>query len=147
MHNLDSTLWDERIVTLYDYWCSICPQNGEVPLRADFDPARVRQILSWVWMVSAHSQPTRFKFRLLGTDSVQAMGRDVTGVWIDEAYPKFENSIGYQDYIDVISGKGPSYRKGEAHYHIASYKNIERIMLPMSENGKDVDIIAITVYD
>lgn len=148
MGNTDTLSWNRRVAKLYRYWSDIGSDNGGIPDRAEFDPTAIFQILPWVWMVDVQHDPMRFKFRLMGTQNVEQMQRDVTGLWIDEAYPEFTSGTGYKDYLDVVHKKDVSYRRGPSQYHVANYKNIERIMLPMTDGGEDVDIIlAITVYD
>ena len=99
-------------------------------------------------MVDVFHNPIRFKFRLIGTQNVDAIGWDVTGKWIDEAYPEFgPTKPGYADYLNVVSELQPSYRKGAAQYHVPNYRNIERIMLPMVDENRTCRIIlAMTIY-
>jgi hypothetical protein len=145
--DLDRSQWDLRITRLYDYWRSKHHEDGSLPTRGDIDPLEIPDLLAWIWMVDIHRDPTRFKFRLFGTRHVEAMGKDVTGQWIDEAYPDFPTSIGYTDYLKVADDLLPSYRKGPAHYHVPDYKTIERIMLPLVDGeGRGKIILALTVY-
>ncbi|MCZ4280676.1 PAS domain-containing protein [Kiloniella laminariae] len=142
--------WDQRVRALYDYWISIHPREQEqsvLPGRQHFDPLDVPSLLRHIWLVDVSGNPTRFKFRLFGTTHVEAMRGDFTGQWIDEVFGDFKTSAVYGDYL-LVADKGlPSYRKGPAGYHVPDYNTIERIMLPLSKNGQDVDmILALTVY-
>lgn len=148
VQDMDVTDWDPRLVKLYRYWRSIHRKGDLLPRREDFDPLAIYDILPFVWMVDIHRNPLRFKFRLMGTENVNAMGWDVTGKWIDEAYPTFcEGADGYADYASLAKEKTPSYRKGPAHYHVPEHKLIERIMLPMVDDDNRCNlIVAATVY-
>lgn len=148
MQDIDVTGWDPRLAKFYHYWCSIHRDGGLLPRREEFDPLAIYDILPFVWMVDVHRSPLRFKFRLMGTENVNAMGWDVTGKWIDEAYPSFqEGTKGYADYVSLAKDKLPSYRKGPAHYHVPEYKHIERVMLPMvNDDDLCTLIVAATIY-
>ncbi len=111
------------------------------------DPIDIPQLLPNVWLVDISHNPFRFKFRLFGTAHVEAMKHDYTGRWIDEVYPDFTSSDTYSDYIHLAKKARPSHRCGAASFHIPDYKSIERIMLPLAQNGIDVDMmLALTVY-
>ncbi|RED49083.1 PAS domain-containing protein [Aestuariispira insulae] len=139
--------WHRRILRLYRYWQSIHQADGGLPRRQDLDPLDLADILRWVWMVDVHRDPLRFKFRLMGTEHVDAIGFDPTGMWIDDAFPGFLEGPGYPDYVYLAEEAGPSYRKGPAHYHVSDYKIIERVMLPLvGDSGKCEIILAATVY-
>jgi hypothetical protein len=145
--DLETSQWEFQIKRLYEYWLSRHHPDGSLPTRQDIDPLDIPKLLPWVWMVDIHRNPTRFKFRLFGTRHVEAVGRDLTAQWIDEAYPEFPSSEGYADYLKVADNLSPSYRSGPAHYHVADYKIIERIMLPLvDETGEGQIILAATVY-
>lgn len=144
---LDVENWDKRLRKLYRYWESIHRDGGRLPRREDFDPLAIYDILPFIWMVDIHHDPLRFKFRLMGTENVNAMGWDVTGKWIDDAYPNFPQSVGYPDYVALAQDQKPSYRKGPAHYHVPDYKEIERVMLPMvDDDDQCILIVAATIY-
>lgn len=147
MPTLDTESWDDRLRTLYDYWQALHKDDGGLPSREDFDPLNVFRVLPWVWMVDVQRDPLRFKFRLMGTENVTAMGHDPTGMWIDDAYPGFTASESYPDYVKLAEENTPSYRIGPAHYHVPDYKTIERIMLPLVDADNRCDVIlAATVY-
>lgn len=140
-------MWHPKIRKIYEYWESKRPGSGEMPRRRDVDPIELSDLLRWLWMVDIQETPLRFKYRLMGTKHVEAIGFDPTGMWIDEAFPAFVSGPGFADYKFMAEHAQPSYRKGPAHYHVADYKNLERIMLPLTREGQKCEIIlALTVY-
>ncbi len=139
--------WGEKNRALYEYWASIHPAENVLPGRQHVDPIDIPQLLPNIWLVDIFHNPTRFKFRLFGTAHVEAMKHDYTGRWIDEVYPDFSSSKTYSNYVDLAVKGQVSHRSGPASFHIPDYKTIERIMLPLAQNGKDVDMmLALTVY-
>lgn len=144
----DLDRWDERIVQLHAYWSEKKRLRGRLPGRQDIDPLDLKGLLRWIWLLDVERTPSlRFRFRLLGTAHVQAMGRDVTGRYLDEAFPEINNSASLEDYVSVARSGKASYRYGAAQYHVPEYRMIERLMLPLAGDGETVDmILAITVY-
>lgn len=139
--------WDARLRHLHAYWHARRGADGRPPSRSAIDPTDVPDLLRWIWLVDVVHDPIRFRFRLMGTVHVEQMRRDVTGHWIDEVFPGFLASGSYLSYIDAATRLVPSYRKGPAEYHVADYKIIERLILPLAEPGAPCNILlAITVY-
>ncbi len=138
---------DARVRKLYDHWLSLHSPGAGLPGRQHFDPAAIPALLPWVWMMDVQRQPLRFKHRLVGTEHVRAMGRDFTGVWLDEAYPLFLTSPAYPQFVAAAGGQ-VGYRRGPPVFHLSKdYLLMERLLLPLAQNGRDVDVIlAITVY-
>lgn len=139
---------DSRVRRLYDYWLSIHPSEGGLPGRQHFDPTHIPALLPWVWLVDVHRSPLRFKHRLLGTEHVHVMKRDVTGLWVDEVHPLFVTSPAYPQFVATAERGEVWYRRGNPLFHLPKeYLSMERLLLPLAQDGKDVDmILAITVY-
>ena len=144
----DTGAWHSKVRRLRDYWQSIHPPGGGLPGRQHLDPLDIADLLPLVWMVDVQPEPLRFRYRLLGTLHVAAMGRDYTGRWLDEAHENFLTHAAYPHYVSVVRDKVPSYRKGKPGFHVdPELYEMERVLLPMARNGADVDLIlAITVY-
>src|SRR5260370_35522728 len=83
---------DERIVELYRHWLAIHPARGLIPGRQHFDPVDVPRLLPWLWLIEFRRHPLRFKYRLVGTEHVQALGRDPTSQCLADAHPRFPTS-------------------------------------------------------
>ena len=144
-HELEE--WDAKTRALYEYWVSIRPAEIGLPGRQHFDPVDVPLLLPNIWLIDVLTSPLRFKFRLFGTAHYDPMRGEHTGKFIDEAYPDFINSSTYAHYVNLAEKAEISHRRGPATFHIPDHKNLERVMLPLARNGKDVDmILALTVY-
>jgi hypothetical protein len=99
-------------------------------------------------MMDVHRDPLRFRYRLLGTEQVTAMGRDFTGRWLDEAHEQFLSSVSHAQYVTSVESGGIGYLKGSPPYHVTrDFVQVERILVPLARNGRDVDILlALTIY-
>ena len=139
---------DPRLAQLYRYWLSITPRGGGLPGRQHFDPLDIPSLLPWLWLVDVWRAPLRFRYRLLGTEHVRVMERDMTGQWIDEAHAGFTGSDTYPQFVAAAERAAIGYRKGEPPFHVAKdHLEMERLLLPLAADGKAVDmLLAITVY-
>jgi hypothetical protein len=140
--------WHPKVREIYGYWQRIRPAADRLPGRQHFDPLDVPRLLPLIWMVDVHREPLRFRYRLIGTQHVTAMNRDMTGLWLDEVHPTFLTAAVYKHYLGIVADPQPSYRKGRPGFnvHLDLY-SMERVMLPMARDGFDVDmILALTVY-
>jgi hypothetical protein len=139
---------DERIVELYRCWLSIHPARGVLPGRQHFDPVMVPRLLPWLWLIAFEREPLRFRYRLVGTEGVAALGRDATGKWVDEVHPRFNASSAYLQFVAAVERgetgfhKGGAINRGKRHWIAA-----ERLVLPLARNGRDVDLLlGITLF-
>jgi len=139
---------DWRIRRLYDYWRSVHPASGGLPGRQHIDPAAFPELLPWLWLVDVERQPLRFRYRLVGTEQVQAMEADLTGRYLDEAHPVFRTSVTYPQYIAAAERGEVGYYRGPPAFHITKkHVAIERVLLPLARDAHQVDILlALTVY-
>lgn len=139
---------DERIVELYRYWLTIHPARGILPGRQHFDPVMVPKLLPWLWLIEFERAPLRFRYRLVGTEHVVALGRDATGKWVDETHPRFASSRAYPQFIAAVECGEVGFHKGSAINHTTrSFMSVERLVLPMARNGRDVDLLlGMTVF-
>jgi hypothetical protein len=140
---------DERLVELHRYWLSLRPGAGLLPGRRHFSPLDVPSLLQWLWLTEVHRSPLRFKYRLVGTRHVDAAGSDPTARWYDEVHPRFETSTAFSQFVAVAEQSLIAFYRGPPVYVIdARWKTIERLILPLAQNGRDVDLLlGITVLD
>lgn len=140
---------DKRTADLYRYWLSIRPSPGLLPGRRNFHPTDIPRLLQWIWLVDVQRKPLRFKYRLVGTAHVDVAGSNPTGQWYDDAHPRFRGSSAYPQFVAVAERAQVAFYRGPPVYVIDyEHKTIERLILPMAQNGSDVDmLLAITALD
>jgi len=131
---------DPRLRALYDYWNGL---RGErtVPLRADFDPTAIPQLLPFVLMYGA-SPEGGYTIRLVGEELVQFVGRNVTGSPAGTIMPPHSAEVIVKILDAVIRERAPKFRAGKAHWLAAkSHRNYEACFLPLSGDGRSVNIV------
>jgi hypothetical protein len=133
--------WHPTIKGLYDYWISIHPPVG-LPGRQHVDPCAIPHLLPRVFMVDVSRHPLRFKYRLVGTEYVQLMGKDLTGQFLDEVHPGFYGTI-LRHYTETAEFGQPAYRKGPVMYTKPdrNYLGMERVIVPLARDGRAADMI------
>ena len=144
----ETTLWHPRAVRLHRYWLSIHPSEGLLPGRQHFDPLAMPDLLAGLWLLDAQQEPFRLRYRLVGTGIVEALGRDVTGLWLDEAHPHVRDDAGFfERYPRTVETRLPDWRKGKSRlWAHRDYGSIENLLLPLARDGRKVDmLIALTV--
>jgi hypothetical protein len=90
---------DPRLQRLARYWAERIDDSGCVP-RASVDPLDIPALLPHILMLDRIGQPPdeRYRYRLVGTDVVQHVGRELTGLHLDEALPG-----SYHDYVRMMN--------------------------------------------
>jgi len=132
-----------KIRALFEYWQSIHPEAG-LPGRQHLDPLDIPQLLPNIWMIDVTRDPLRFRFRLIGTEIVKFVGRDVTGLWLDEFFEGYETSEASHAHRNCALTGVPSYRKGSVLFNPGQARfEAERLYLPLAQDGKEVDILLV----
>lgn len=149
-NELDAGGWSPRIRALYDHWRRIHPAPGRLPGRRHFDPMALPKLLPNIWMLDVLREPLRFRYRLVGTYMVTALGRDFTGAWFHEVHPDFgPDHPTYDDYRRLAKEGAVLWRRGRPIFalHIERCAALERIILPLADDGTTVDMgLAMTVH-
>lgn len=70
------------IQTLTRYWQSLAA--GEAPERTLIDPAAIKQLLPYLYIVEYETDPFRVRYILTGTEVDQWNGFNLTGRYVDE---------------------------------------------------------------
>jgi len=140
---------DAKIAAIHRYWSEIRPEGRPMPGRQHFDPVAIPRLLPMIRLYDVYRHPWRFRYRLMGTELVRQVGRDLTGTWFDDKEATPQVSRSYANLVFVAAGLGISYRRGFPVFNAAhkDYLTSERIMLPLARDGSTVDIVlALTAY-
>ena len=71
------------LIRLRDHWLGIAA-GRRMPLRADFDPVAIPDILASIVLFDVVGDPPRFRFRVVGSTPAYTAGVDPTGRFFDE---------------------------------------------------------------
>lgn len=143
---------------LSDYWLRLksgAAPGARLPDRRDFDPLGLSAACwSGLWLLTVVRDPIRFRVRLAGTDIVRFFGSDLTGQWVDAAFPDFENSDEFKQFHQCISGAAPVFNTIKASSATLDWRHakqewrdealaVEQICLPFSADGDAVDALLL----
>lgn len=134
---------DPRFREFFDYWASMAPP-GRLPGRQHLDPIDIPHLLPGIALfdVVREERRLRFRWRLIGTAVVEAVGRDYTGRFIDEvivAAPKYE---GLHDVLSgIVRTRQPHFWRTRIKAAERDFKTVERLALPLAGDGETVDML------
>jgi len=125
---------------LYDYWDE--RRSGRnMPGRQDLDPLDVPALLPNLMLIDVAVAPFRMAYRVVGTALVERMGRDTTGMSVEEAYVGSDWEKILKDYLYVIEKRQPCLRQNRSTDAKGRHLISQRLLLPLSSAGKVVDMI------
>lgn len=133
------------ISEIAEIWERIRPAPDLLPGRQHFQPTLVPGILPDITLVEVVRTPAiRLRYRLQGTRLVDLVGASLTGRWLDEVNEGFVGSSAEQSFERCINGRTPNWRRGRPQLTpLAKYAEIERVLLPLAQNGVVVDMVLV----
>jgi len=128
---------------IYDYWRSKC-RSGRLPSREDIDPSDIRAHLPMVSLIEVNNSGAnpRFQCRLAGTWFWELFEEEIQGRYIDEMPFVTDRKAYWHRVLGQVAEKGrPTAGVTKPGTPIGSHLAQFWIRLPLSSNGKDVDLI------
>jgi hypothetical protein len=122
--------------------------SGSMPRKRDIDPVELPpKLLPNIQIIEVIDRGARFRYRLVGTASVDAFGSDYTGRYPDEMFSDDRLNFIQSIYRRVYETKTPLFSLNRYH----TTKNIDlfayRVYMPLSEDGIEVgNILGILRY-
>jgi CheY-like chemotaxis protein len=131
---------------MYDYWVEKL-HGRPLPDRKDLDPAEISDILPYLSIVEVVGDTPRYRFRLLGTHVVEALGFNPTNSFIDD--------IQAEDGVIFLTGLlGEVRAKVRPLYAASAFRagddgmSTERLLLPFSVGGAEaLQIVVVQTFD
>jgi hypothetical protein len=124
---------------LYRYWLS---KRGTrlMPARRDIDPADISVLLSYLEIID--KVDGRLRYRLVGTSAAMQLGRDLTGKFVGSYVRPLEFAAKLRAaYESVFSTGRPVFVTGEYVSGSGSVHYMSQLVLPLSDNGIDVNMV------
>ena len=120
---------------------------GDIPDRADLDPAAMTPLLPNLFIADVEHQPFRIRFRLVGTRAVEATGMDITGCYLDELLPPDPDEPWLEYYRRAYEERAPVFGCSEAPTRSGGRFNYEFGLFPLRQGGREVaQFVAIEDY-
>jgi len=129
---------DPQLKALYEYWDTV--RGGRaMPARADIDPGKIPSLLPYIIMYTVAADYT---IRLVGEEIVHFTGRNATGHPVASTMSPRSAEMMIKILDAVATERVPKFRAGKAHWQSdKTYHDFEACFLPLSADGRTVDII------
>jgi hypothetical protein len=136
---------NRETAALHEAWRRLGGNRG-TPYRRDFDPRDHVALLPHMFVIEATDDPEpRFRYRLVGTNIVETIGRDATGTWVDDLY---------KDAPEVVEGfrallqKGRPVRTfGKLTWVGKDFLSYESGIFPLlTDDGRIGRFVGLTIY-
>jgi hypothetical protein len=113
-----------------------------MPPRAAIHPEEMVPWLPNLMLLDVIGDLPRFRVRLFGTGLVHAYGGEITGRWMDECDLNSVTAQLVEQMIEVVRNGAPNVVHARyTKVHDGRYLDYERIALPLSADGKRVNMI------
>jgi hypothetical protein len=122
-------LWQSRII------------DGGLPSRKSFSASELIQFGGRIALIEVQQDPERFRFRLIGTYITEKLGRDSTGMYLDELYDRDKYDLAVEGYRHCVRHRTPAAAKGSMVHAGKDFVTFEAIDLPLASDGVNVDLI------
>jgi len=129
---------DNTLKDIFAYWLAM-KDALIMPSRRDLNPADIVALLPHISLIDVGSPSGRYRIRLLGTKVVEALGKDITGKYIDEC-PDIETCLKPR-YDWIVENKRPYLIFDKLKWSHKSFLEFCSVGMPMSSDGRQVDII------
>lgn len=129
---------------LYGLWLA---KRGTrlAPARAAFDPGELRAILPRLLLIDVVREPLDFRYRLAGTLTYELHGQELTGKSITALQPPEFAATLWDDLRELIETGQPQLVLLEFTNQAGYHRAYHVLRLPLSADGKTIDIIMILV--
>jgi hypothetical protein len=110
---------------------------------------RVPDLLPNLWLVDVvRGTPNRYRYRVVGEALPDAGAPMRAGMFIDEMGSLIDQVAAHKSYDEVVRTGQPEWRKGQPIVkHLKFVASLERVKLPLAEDGRTVDmILGMTVF-
>jgi hypothetical protein len=133
---------ETELAELLHYWESK-RRGALLPSRADIDPIDLRRLLPQILLseVVRAAAGLRFRFRLAGTAFTTLVGRDVTGLFLDELGPPDRVAPVHRAMTAVVEHARPAYLVSHVTVRSEEYLMAKRLGVPLAADGRNVDMV------
>lgn len=138
---------DPRILRVIDAW--LAARHGRlVPLRGDFDPILVGNVLAYVWIYRFRPNQGDYICELTGEQVSIAWGHSIKGMWLrDIVGPTHHPTVlrrweGLRTQCRILYARGGKEGPGSETLHS------ERAVMPLAARGDEGDsMLGVTLYE
>ena len=138
-----------KIARVIELWKAMGQPDGALPGRQHFDPGEARDLLSNIWLLDVVADdPRRFRARLVGGALIEAGASLRKGQFFTDIGTPEEGQRNLAFFSNLAQTKRIDWRRGPSMLgYMEHVKELERVIMPMAENGMVVDMfLCLTVF-
>jgi len=134
--------WHPEIDRFWRHLAATAPPTG-LPGRQHFDPVDVPWLLPRLWVLDVLRDPLRFRYRVVGTKEVETIGRDPTGLFLDDVHPKLRTAPEVLERYRRMAEDGvATWRRGRvAFLPRQEHRTVENLIQPFARDGRTPDML------
>jgi hypothetical protein len=133
-------LGEPRLQRLFQYW-DTKKASGTVPLRAEINPAEVRELLGFLNLYDVRDTPRDYFVRLNGSEVASAFRRDITGMLLSEAALGETGDRCRAAFDMCIGEEKPVLCETSLSFCGNDYLVQSLLALPLSRDGERADML------
>lgn len=118
---------------LYELWLALRPETGVAPVRASFDPIDAPKAMST--LILAEVEPDDYLFRVVGTDMVEAWGRDYTGERLSDIMSGEYHAFIRGLFDQTVKTQACVFSHSRFQWDRGRTLDTRRLMLPFARNS------------
>ena len=140
-------LGDPVLTQILDHWCGLSAQaGGRTPSRGEFDPVAIPKLLRHL-QLHQREATGRYRCRLSGTAIVQQLGRDATGLYLDEAIRAEAVPGRMRIYNRALETGRPVAYSGVMEIPGRGFKAYKRLLLPLTDAaGRPAYVLSAMIF-
>ena len=137
-------LKDARLRHLFALW-SEAAAEGRPPSKDFVDPARLDELMDWLFLYKVERHPLRFQYLLSGPKLVTRFGLDLTGKHVDE-HPDPVVRKGILANLTAVVATGKPHRRLSVRRLVDYDMTVETLVLPLAGPDGSIDhLLALQV--
>jgi len=114
-----------------------------MPARRDIDPPEIPKLLPHLTLIDRVDG--KLRYRLVGTEVTQAMGRDLTGSLVGNYVNPPEYAAAILAIYERIFAEGqPIFTAGEYRSQAQTVHSVSRLIVPLGIDGGQVNMVLFT---
>lgn len=129
-----------KLAAMYAWWEEKRRMTGRLPSRADVNPAEIPRLLPHIALLDILTDPLDYRYRLVGTRIVEAMGAERTGKRMREVMTPPAIAATVEVIAQLLRTREPLAFSGTLFWLSRDYIEFETLILPLSSDGETVDM-------
>lgn len=139
-------LKDVRLRLLLSRWTAEAAP-GRIPSKDFVDPARLGELMGWLFLYRVERDPLRFLYLLCGPKVVRRVGIDMTGKYVDE-HPDPAVRGGILANLTAVATTGRPHRRRSIRQVLDHAVTVEALVLPLAGPDRIIDhLLGLQILD